>query len=326
MTMVDPIPTEAPFGRADWQDYKNNWREVDAEWIQGRAILRYEDAARRDSSLPGASPGQVVYNQTTDALELRSKLGTWLSYRALPQNLKTVTDTASLVKISHAQSGDKGLTFGTTNISTDMPLSVMGVLTADGTGVLIKTGAKTAKLTTDADSLVSDSPITAPSIELIGGTNPVLDATGKEVKVGTLTATQVSATSIGLSGTLTGGVLNGASGTIGGVALASSIASASGGFISQGAFLSGTPTAAYLRRRDPADGSVGGASVVVTDTYVQNIGGPDIYLDGQLRFRTGANMYWYDSGGTHRGYVPAVIYSATDPGAANFPNGSIWFS
>ena len=325
MTMVDPIPTEAPFGRADWQDYKNNWREVDAEWVQGRAILRYEDAAKRDSSLPGASAGQVVYNQATDALELRSKLGTWLSYRALPQNLKTVTDTAATVKIAHAQAGDKGLIFGTTGLSADMPLSVLGVLSADLTGVSIKVGAKTAKLSTDVDSLVSDSPITAPSIELTG-TGEVLSAPGKTVAVGTLTAAQINATNIGLSGTLTGGVLNGASGTIGGVGLVGSAAYAASGFIAGGGYFGGASTVAQVRRRDPADGSLGAASVNVTDTYVQMIGDPDIYLDGQLRFRTGKNMYWYDAAGTHRGYVPAVVYSATDPGAANFPNGSIWFS
>ena len=120
----------------------------------------------------------------------------------------------------------------------------------DATGLTLKIGAKTAKLSTDATNLVSDSPFKAPSIDLSGGTGSVINAAGKTVDVGTLNATQGTITNISSSGTLTGnvgtfsgvltgGTVNGTSGTIGGVALASNSVTASGGMIAQAGYYSG---------------------------------------------------------------------------------------
>ena len=74
-------------------------------------------------------------------------------YKAAPVYLDTITDTTTLVKISQVGAGGKGLSFSTTNISTDIDVSLAGgVLTAATTGVTIKTGTASVKLTTGADN------------------------------------------------------------------------------------------------------------------------------------------------------------------------------
>ena len=61
MSIAEPLP-ETPWGTANWQDYINNWRELDAEWLMNRSILRFQSTAERDNKLTAATTGQVVYN------------------------------------------------------------------------------------------------------------------------------------------------------------------------------------------------------------------------------------------------------------------------
>ena len=326
--MSDPLPTIAPYGAADWDDYDHNWRAADAEWLQSRGILRFSNAAQRDGAIvdgglgPTPAVGTFIYNQTEDILNYRSSDNTWKPYRSLPTNMKTVTDTVATVKIAHSAvaSGDKGMTFTPTGISTDLPLTVLGgVLTADLTGVSIKTGAATAKLTTDATNLVSDKAITAPGIKLTGATNPVIDATDKNAIIGILDATTINATAITATGALTGGSITGATGTINGVVFNASWVKADTGFVAQGGYLHGDASNGYLRYRNPTTGAAG-AALVRIDTG-------NVWIDGgYFRITGGRGIPWHNSAGTHTAWISPVIYSAADPGAANYPDGTLWIS
>jgi hypothetical protein len=327
--MTEPIPVGGQYGAADWQDYVNNWRDADATWLQSRSILRFANNTDRDAVYTSVPPaGQFIFNAADVAsgggLEMSN--GTlWLGYKAMPVNLVKTADDSGQVSISHSGAAGKGIQFTPTYVGTNADLRVQGgVLTVDTTGVSVKTGAATAKLTTDATQLLIDKPVSIPSLTLTGA-GTVFSAPGKTIAVGIVTATTATITNITLGGTLTGGVLNGSSGTIGGVAMASNRATAASGFLSQNGLFYGGSTAAVMRYRDPSDGSLGTSYVQVTDVLTQMVA-PNIYLDGDVRIRTGATIYWYNTAGAFKAYGGLVVYSTTDPGAANYPPGTLWIS
>ena len=318
--------TDLQFGIANWQDYVNNWREADAEYLQARTIARFQDANARNAGLPAPSPGQVVYNQGLDWLELRSKNNTWISYRGLPQNMTVTTDDVNTVTLAHSASSGKGISLGAAQVDIPGKLVVFnGVTTTDSTGLAIKVGAKTAKLTTDAASLISDTQISAPSIALTG-TGTVLSAPGKTVAVGTLTADAATITSITLGGTLTGGVINGTSGTIGGVAHSGNTAAsfvnnrvtASDGLLASGARFRGDGSAAIMQSNS------GGPYIQVGPGGGAFTGGGQFDFYTNVRFLNNTvPVYFYASNSGAINIAP-TIYSGGDPGAGNFPDGTIW--
>lgn len=328
MPVDQALPDEAPFGVALWDDYADNWRQKDAEWLQSRGILRFATAAARDAAIGTPQEGQLVYNATGSVLQLRKPTG-WTDFKPLPANLTTTQDDATAVLIGHSLSSGKGISFGgvtpfEVHVNTDFKVQ-NGVLLVQTSGVSIKTGARTAKLTTDALNLVSDSPVSAPSI-ILTGTGTVLSAPGKTVAVGTLTADSAAVT----SGTI-GGVALGTSG-IGG----SNLANASGGFQSQQGMFYGDGTSALIRQRAANGGALGTAQIQVTATDISlsgtltsagttNLNGVTNFV-GQARVRNGNSIEWYNAASTLLGRSGPVIYSASDPGAANYPEGTIWFS
>src|SRR5687767_7835190 len=109
--MVEPI-TDVQWGKANWTDFENNWREVDAEYLQSRGVLRYQTGAARDAALGAAPAGQVVYNNETDKLEWRSNGGTWKSVLPMPANLAVPQDTVGGVSLAHGLAAGKGILFG----------------------------------------------------------------------------------------------------------------------------------------------------------------------------------------------------------------------
>ena len=324
--MADPI-TDPQWGKADWVDYEHNWREADAEFLQARSILRFQDAAAVTTALGAAPPGAVVYNDALDRLELRSKTATWKGLTPLPVNLKVDTDSTAAVALSPGSGTGKGITITPADIKVTGPLDVLtGVVKINTTGLDLKVGAATARLSTDATHLVSDKALKVPSLVLTDpGTGTVVDATGKTIVVGTLTATAVTATNIGLTGTLTGGVLNGTSGTIGGVGLNTNAVSAPSGLFANGGvgiFTADTSKALMYARTMPAATPKLG-KVEVDD----NVGltGTLINLNSDTAVRN-KTIGWYDATNVFKGFYAVSVYSATDPGATNFPEGTIWFS
>ena len=60
MTQAEPIP-DLQYGAGNWQDYINNWREKDAEYLQARSILRFETVTKRDQILSTPGAGQFAW-------------------------------------------------------------------------------------------------------------------------------------------------------------------------------------------------------------------------------------------------------------------------
>ena len=315
MTIVEPLPVSG-YGKANWVDYSNYWREADSEWLMERTTLRYATPAARTADYPTPKFGQLTYNEQyqaigggnyADRVELYSKQhNKWVPLLML-DNITSTKDDAAGVALSHKQAAGKGVVFEPTRTVMDNPIYVMGgVLTVDATGVIIKTGAKTVKLTTDATSLVSDSPISASAL----ATGGALTAASANIS-GSLTVPNIT-----MSGTLSGGgVINGGSGTIGGVALASSKATASSGFDAQSGSFYGDGSSALMR------------AVARTGTYVQvtqdriNLHGggwTDVY--NQMRIFTNS-IHYIRSDGAHTGYFAPTFWG--DPGVGNCPEGSI---
>jgi hypothetical protein len=331
MSVDQSLPTTAPYGKATWTDYEDNWRNKDANWLQTRSILRYANPAARDADITSPEVGQFVFSADVDILTYRSGTGVWKYYKPLPQFTTTTQDDAAGVALSHLNAGGKGVILGpgspagTGLVTLNAPLTVMGgVLTVGDTtaGVTIKTGTKTVKLTTSATDLVSDSPLTVPSITL-GGTGTVISAAGKVVSVGTINADTGTITNVNVSGIVQGGTYKGAvdattvnastGGTIGGVAISGNTVVAPGGFIGQGAFLRGDAGSGILSYRNPSGGAVATSAVTVDATY--------------LRFRAPNGIPLDKGDGAHTGaWVGGAVVSASDPGAGNFPNGTIWVS
>lgn len=307
--MSEPLPGN--FGLANWVDYVNYWRESDAEWIQARINVRAQDNTQRDGF--SVTPGQVVYNAATDRLELRTATNTWRPQTPFPASL-AVAEGATTT-ISHTASSGKGVVFGPTEVAINHQLNVLGgVLTvpADSSGVVVKTGAKSAKLSTSATDLVSDSPVSVPSLTLTGA-GTVINAPAKTAVVGVVTADTVGAVTVNVSGVLTAG-----SGTVGGVAMAANVATASGGHISQGGIHYGDASSAIVRYRNPSGGALGAAYLQVNTGAIEVVG-------GAMNVRTGMTVsdttISYYSAGAFRGYISPAFYG--DPGVANVPEGSI---
>ena len=325
MTIVEPLPASG-YGKANWVDYSNYWREGDAEWLMERTILRYQTAAARQTDYPTPKFGQITYNEQSISLggglwadrpEMWSKQhGTWVPLLMLA-NITSTKDDSAGVSLSHKGSVGKGVMFGpgvgtapnaAGLVSITAPLDVMnGLLTVDGTGAMLKTGTKTVKLTTDATGLVSDSPISASALST-AGTLTAVSATLS----GSLTVPNITA-----SGTIQGGTFAGAvngttvnasvGGTLGGVGLNGSVATAPSGVISSGAYLRGDANMGYWSHR-AAGGAISAPTVTVDPTYI--------------RFRASNGMPWDTHAGAHTGGWVACVFTS-DPGAANAPTGSI---
>jgi len=335
------LPVDPLYGAANWSDYVDNWREADAEWIQARTILRFQTSAARDAALPGAGAGQFIYNGTNDYLEYRSSSGTWKSYKATPNYLAGgQQDDVSGVVFAHANAAGKGIMLTPTQVQTSAPLNVLtNTMLVDTTGINLKVGAKTVKLSTDAANLVSDSPISAPSLSL-SGTGTVIVAAGKTMSIGTITADVGTITNINMSGTLTGGVLNGSRATINSTIsigydtglttpAASTNVIAPNGFVSQQGVFYGDATSAYMRQRVPTTAALSAQYIQVTATDI-NFGpttAPNsVFMYPYLRIMQGHGVPWHNSGGTHVAWISPVIYSGSDPGAGNYPDGTLWLS
>jgi len=311
MTVLEPLP--GTYGKADWVDYSNYWREADAEWLQDRIVLRAPNAAARDAL--GQSAGALVYNEALDQIELCSKLsaGATKVYKTLTPLPTTLTTTEvagppQKTTISHTGAGGLGLTFTAGEVGVTSNLNVQGVLTVDANGVGIKAvGAKTAKLSTSATDLVSDSPVSAPGITITApGT---ISAAGRAATVGAL-----SASSATVSGVLTGG--NGS--IIGGVSLTGNKATASAGFDSQQGSFYGDGTSAIVRH------------VNRTGPYVQadanniTIAGGGCYMHSLLRIQGAAARIYHE--GTGKNFAPSFYQASGTPDVNAYPEGTIWIS
>jgi len=315
--MTVTLPTN---GKADWTNYVDYWRDEDASWIQDRLVLRVGSDAERNAVGFGTT-GAVVYNATRDALELRKAAG-WSTLNTLPAMINVNEDTTnSITTLSHTGAGGRGIVYSASQIAITNKLNVMnGVLTVDGPaaggvlGVYIKTGTKTAKLTTDATYLVSDTPVSMPGIQITG--SGIIDAVGKSATIGTLSLTTLQAPGAGAL-TVNATTLNATSASVGGVGISSNRVTASSGMVSNQGLFYGDSNGAVMRH---VNGT--GPYVQTTTGGVVLSGGGTVDLYSQPRLiNIGAIQHW----NTGRNIAPS-FYSATDPGAGNFADGTIWIS
>jgi hypothetical protein len=332
---TNPLPV-GNFDIADWHDYDNNWRELDAEWLRDRCIMRFNTTALRNTKYPTPGVGQVVYNDETGTLELY-KAGAWQAYRSVPTFMKVAADDATQVVLEHNTGAGKGLFFKPAGLTTGGPLTLGGTLTilstaliSDATGTSIKTGATTAKLTTDATSLVVDKPVTATSIKLTG-TGTLIDAGTQSIVGGTLTVSAATVNgNLTVTGNVTGtftGSLSATGGTINGVTFPGNYVQANSGFVSLAGYFNGDASAAYMRWRNTSTGAITGAYLRVDDVNLLYQGTGASLFDirqASLRVFDLHPIQFFGTTNNHLGYIGPVISSATTPTVASYPEGTIW--
>jgi hypothetical protein len=333
LTVTEPLPAGG-YGKADWVDYTSYWREGDAEWLMERSVLRFASKEDRATQYSNPKFGQVTYNESSlgvglDRAEMYSKQhNAWVPLLMLA-NITSTQDDSTGVALSHKLAGGKGVILGpgspagTGLVAFSAPIDVLnGVLTVKSDGMTLKVGSKSVKLTTDATSLVSDSPVSATGLTLSG----MLNGIGANFS-GTVTVSNIS-----MSGTLSGnGVLNGASGTIGGVALGTSavggvdIVNAASGYQSQNGMFYGDGSNAYVRQRVANKGALGTAHLKVnaTDVYLE---GQNTFVNNQLQIRSQRSIQYFNAANNLGPWSGGPVIWGADPGVANVPDGTIWVS
>jgi hypothetical protein len=321
--MVATLPVT---GKGNWTDFDDYWRDADASWLQDRVILRYTDNAERDGDLAAPGDGQVVYNNALGILQLR-KSGAWRNYGSIPSNLVVTTDTTTSAGFAHVNAGGKGIVYSATEVHVTHDFNVNGGIftVRTTTGVGIKTGSKQAYLTTSATHLVSDTPLSASAVAL-SGSGLVLDGSGagKTAQLGATTVASLTST-----GAVTAsGAITAPSGTIGNVQFINNevIVPTSQGMRSGQGWFYGDTASAIMRQT--VDGVTGSVNYLQVNTGGINAAGNagvfNIYP--QMRIFHGKPIQWYDTGNTFRGNIAPVLYQATDPGATNYPDGTLWIS
>jgi hypothetical protein len=122
-----------------------------------------------------------------------------------------------------------------------------------------------------------------------------------------------------VNGVLTAGINS----IIGGVTAKGGWFDAPSGYVSSNGYFHGQSDSALMRFRNASGGAVGSSYLQVTQTDVISQGG-SFYMNSALLIRGGRAINYYDSANNFRGYISPSFYAASDPGAANFPEGTIW--
>jgi hypothetical protein len=164
------MATLPAYGPAVWTDWTDNWRKADGDFLQYRGILRYDTNAGKPAT---GQVGQVIY--TVDNSRLHVWSTQWVQVLS-SENMTLVTSGAQ-ARFAHPSSGGSGLLFSSgPNLITSEVDFKGGQIQADTLAIYTAAGGgnRTARLTTTAPDLVSDSPILAPSLTL---NSPVTAAT-----------------------------------------------------------------------------------------------------------------------------------------------------
>jgi len=298
---------------ATWTDNFDNWRSVDADFLQKRSVLRFSNQTVRSnilgpsSQLPSPSQGQVTYvgNGGVDGnggIEYADASGTWRSLLSV-KNL-AVNDTSSGFGMRINSDSSAVVSLETNRVV----LGTSRILSVELSNLVFKTGVATAQLSTDADSFVSDIKIKAPSAALgaITGSTAALS--------GALTAGSVTSSGAlsGLSLTVSGSSALGTSATVGTMTVAGGVTavtvfgstSVRGGSVlmSSSRVANNSAVAQYVELA-AATTTVGGDTVLLSPTSQTSA----------VRFR-----------GPSGAPFALVVVSATDPGLSNYPDGTIW--
>lgn len=271
------IPPDG-YGRVTWTDIEDNWRQVDAFWLQDRSVIRYASAAARSSDIPVPQAGTVTYLADDGSFQGRTPTG-WARFVA-STNLRVSdagTSPTTQAQLSNAngvggivllQSGEVRI------VSTHaQALNVGGKVWIDNSsnagdnGLWISTGGAAARLRTSAAGLDVNRPVLAPGVN-----TPQLVSTGTLSVSGTSTLAGVNATSVGATSvsadTVTSAILNATTATVTGSVTtglvrapssgAGQVALGSGATLSGGAVLLHGTSSVRLRRGSSLEVDIAG--------------------------------------------------------------------
>lgn len=229
-------PTAAIF--PDWTNLVDNWRDTDAEWLRNRIVSPFADAASRDTVMTPVAKNFGMMS----ILQAGSVAGgpdfwngaAWESVRY--PNLAVTSDATSVtLKRQGAGTGVQLINDGSVNmaktfVGTGSWPTGPGVL-LDNTGLSLKIGAKTVKLSTDGTQLLVDSPVLiSGALTLTGAlTVPSETVTGALAVQGTTTLAAATATSVAATGLVSGGNVNGGDAQLGTVGVFGVLRHRSGG-------------------------------------------------------------------------------------------------
>lgn len=298
-----------------WTDFVDNWRAIDAHWIRDRVVNIFDDNTKRGASGIVPIQGTLTFLQGTNSLEFYkggtpSLAASWESVRY--PNLAVSSDATTVTL--RQTSGGSGIILASDGTANIEKLNAgLGTLLANVAGVTLKVGAnKAVVLATNATALTVDSPVS------ITGT---LNATGAlTVPSATLSGT-LTAANASISGTVSGGVVNGGSGTIGGVALSGNKVVASAGLQSANGHFYGDSGSALMRYASDS-----GPYIQVTAGGANYAGGGQFDFYAGVRFLNNNYPVYYYAGNGGAVNIAPSFYSGGDPGAGNFPDGTIWIN
>lgn len=293
-------------GEIDWVDLQNNWRAVDAEWLQERSIVRVSTAAPGDETnlISGTiADGRVFYSTNSKKLVVRANS---TNKAVLASDSLMLTDGTSTVTLS-VPTGSAPATLTFTKSTGAIGVDTLSVTTLSATTATITTLSPTnltvTNLTATAASGTLKSTSSGVEIETTGTAGNKVTLTTAASAAGLVSDKGFSVTAGGI--TVTAG---GLTVTAGGISVAS-----------------GT-TAVQALTATSAAVTTATASTSVTTPLVQSGSGADLTLtaaSGQALRVTNANFYYGASGtGTKNAWV---VYGA-DPGVSTVPEGTIWIS
>lgn len=113
--MSATIPGDG-YGEVNWVDYVDNWRDVDATWLQERSIVR-------NAADPAGTPaeGRVFYNAAKHALRLRNSSSTYTTL--VGSNNIAIVDgspTSEIKSAAGTAAAGTGITFNNSNGSMSL--------------------------------------------------------------------------------------------------------------------------------------------------------------------------------------------------------------
>jgi hypothetical protein len=315
----------AELGPHNWQDYTDFWREQDAEWLQARSILRVDTFNNLPTTVTTPGIGQVVYvkdvagaGTAKDVLYMYASEGGgvgvpgWKQYAPFPKNLAAKVDSNAQVLLGHHTGNPAAavdtLAFSPTGLNVVSDFSVKTtVFKVTVNDLQIKIGSnKLVTLTTDATSLVSDSPIKAPSFT---STTAMTVGTTLNV-VGATTVAALTASGVVTAPSL---VVNGPASA---AQYTSSGATTAGGLKAGGGQYYGDANGAVIQR-------IAGGPQILVNTALEFKGGVNMDVDNQLRVMSGRPIEFRNAANTATlGFGGPVFVGPTDPGG--MPNGTIW--
>lgn len=294
----------ANVGDIDWIDLQNNWRQADAEWLQERSIVRVTTTPAAETTLINTNAGRVFYSVADGRLVVSVGSGNYKNVMA--SDGLVVADTSTTVTLSI--SGQSGFTF--TKATGAVSIANLSISTA-----LTATSATVTNLTARAGSNTSGLRATTSGVEIntSGSHNVVLTTSAS----GLVSDTGISVPSVATSGAVTvganltvsaGGVTSLRNTTITGTLSVSSTLNVTG--------------ATTLGAVSMATGN---ASTSLTTPLLRSDTGDDLTINassGQA-IRSTSNIFWGNSSTIRNAWV---IYSGSDPGVNNVPEGTIWIS